>query len=376
MQLSYWEQTTFFENIDVLVVGSGIVGLTTAIELKTKSPKLKVVVLERGSLPSGASTKNAGFACFGSISELTEDLGQLGLDNLLNLVERRWKGLLQLRKIIGDQALGFKSLGGYELFLKNEDFEKYADKLSFFNQHLKPIIGQQDIFSVSNDKIKTFGFQKVNQLIFNGAEGQIHTGQMMKALLKIANEKGIDIINGVTVKEIQEENQQVIIETTNDWRLSTKKVVVAVNGFAKRLFPELKTSPARNQVLITKPIKKLPFEGTFHYNSGYYYFRNINNRILFGGGRNLALETETTDLFGNTKLIQGELSKMLKEIILPNTDYEIDQWWSGILGVGNTKEPIVKMYSDRIGVAVRLGGMGIAIGSLIGKEAAKMILEN
>ena len=138
----------------------------------------------------------------------------------------------------------------------------------------------------------------------------------------------------------------------------------------------MKTSPARNQVLITKPIKKLPFEGTFHYNSGYYYFRNINNRILFGGGRNLALETETTDLFGNTKLIQGELSKMLKEIILPNTDYEIDQWWSGILGVGNTKEPIVKMYSDRIGVAVRLGGMGIAIGSLIGKEAAKMILEN
>ena len=89
MQLSYWEQTTFFKNIDVIVVGSGIVGLTTAIELKAKSPKLKVVVLERGSLPSGASTKNAGFACFGSISELTNDLEEIGLDNLMNLVEIR-----------------------------------------------------------------------------------------------------------------------------------------------------------------------------------------------------------------------------------------------------------------------------------------------
>ena len=375
MQLSYWEQTTFFENIDVVVVGSGIVGLTTAIELKTKSPKLKVVVLERGSLPSGASTKNAGFACFGSVSELTNDLEQLGLDNLLNLVEMRWKGLQRLRQRIGDKALGFKAFGGYELFLKNDEFEKYADKISFFNQHLKSIIGTDNIFNISNDKIKTFGFQGVNQLIFNKAEGQIHTGQMMKALLRIANEKGVDIINGITVKEIHEEKQQVIIETMNNWRLSTKKVVVAVNGFAQRLFPELKVTPARNQVLITKPIKDLPFQGTFHYDSGYYYFRNIGNRILFGGGRNLALEAETTDEFGNTKLIQGELSKILAEIILPNTDYEIDQWWSGILGTGNTKEPIVKMYSDRIGIAVRLGGMGIAIGSLIGEQAAEMILK-
>ena len=242
MQLSYWEQTTFFKNIDVIVVGSGIVGLTTAIELKTKSPKLKVVVLERGSLPSGASTKNAGFACFGSISELTNDLEEIGLDNLMNLVEMRWKGLQRLRQRIGDKALGFKALGGYELFLKKEDFENHADKLSFFNQHLQSIIGTDDIFSHSTDKIKTFGFQNVNQLIFNSAEGQIHTGQMMKSLLKIATEKDVEIINGITVKEIHEENNQVIIETANNWKFTAKKVVVAVNGFAQRLFSELKVS--------------------------------------------------------------------------------------------------------------------------------------
>ena len=184
MNLSYWEQTTFFENIDIIVVGSGIVGVTTAIELKTKFPKLKIVVLERGSLPSGASTKNAGFACFGSISELTNDLEQVGLDKLLSLVEMRWKGLQRLRQRIGDKLLGFKAFGGYELFLNNENFEKHADKLSFFNKHLEEIIGTQNIFTISNEKIKSFGFKNVQQLIFNAAEGQIHTGQMMKALLK------------------------------------------------------------------------------------------------------------------------------------------------------------------------------------------------
>jgi len=74
MNLSYWELQTYFKNIDLTIIGSGIVGLTAAIESKKKFPSLKVIVLERGILPSGASTKNAGFSCFGSVSELLSDL--------------------------------------------------------------------------------------------------------------------------------------------------------------------------------------------------------------------------------------------------------------------------------------------------------------
>ena len=71
--LSYWEQNTWLNDIDVAVVGSGIVGLCCAIRLKERFPEKKIVVFERGQLPSGASTKNAGFACFGSTSELLDD---------------------------------------------------------------------------------------------------------------------------------------------------------------------------------------------------------------------------------------------------------------------------------------------------------------
>lgn len=74
MQLSYWEKEQYFRGNDLVVVGSGIVGLNAAIEYKLKYPRQKVLVLERGILPLGASTKNAGFACFGSVSELNDDL--------------------------------------------------------------------------------------------------------------------------------------------------------------------------------------------------------------------------------------------------------------------------------------------------------------
>ena len=103
MNLSYWEKESFFRNIDVAIIGSGIVGLSAAIRLKELSPKLEIMILERGSLPIGASTRNAGFACFGSLSEMIDDLNFHSEEEVFQLVEKRWKGLQLLRKNLGDK---------------------------------------------------------------------------------------------------------------------------------------------------------------------------------------------------------------------------------------------------------------------------------
>lgn len=377
MQLSYWEKESFLKNIDVAIIGSGIVGLSAAIRLKELSPKLKVLILERGSLPIGASTRNAGFACFGSMTELLDDLENQTEDAVFELVEKRWKGLLQLRKRVGDAALKFHNWGGYELFRKEDapDFQQCAAHIDFFNKNLKSIIGQKEVFKIQDPKIENFGFKKIEHLIHNQAEGQIHTGAMMAALLKIAQSKGIQILNGIFIKKIKDVEDGVELETNQDWQLKFKKVIVATNGFSKKLIPSQEVIPARNQVLITSPILNNPIQGTFHYDKGYFYFRNIDGRILLGGGRNLAKKEEETLEFGTTKFIQNALIDLLKNVILPDQKFEIESTWSGILGVGQSKKPIVEKISEHVVVAVRLGGMGIAIGSLVGEEGAELIFE-
>ena len=50
-QLSYWEKVTLLEEIDFLIVGSGIVGSACALELRRKNPDAKIVILERSYLP-------------------------------------------------------------------------------------------------------------------------------------------------------------------------------------------------------------------------------------------------------------------------------------------------------------------------------------
>ena len=116
MNYSYWELKEWFTNIDFTIVGSGIVGLNCAITLKKNHPKAKILILEKGILPQGASTKNAGFACFGSISEIIDDLNSHTEEEVFHLVQKRWEGLQLLRKNLGDTAIDFQQNKGFELF--------------------------------------------------------------------------------------------------------------------------------------------------------------------------------------------------------------------------------------------------------------------
>lgn len=370
MQLSYWELKNWFTNVDYTIVGSGIVGLHCALSLRERFPKAKILVLEKGILPQGASTKNAGFACFGSISEILDDLKTHSEEEVVALVKKRWDGLQLLRKRLGDEVIDFKPFGSYELFLKEEEafFEDCIQIIPFINEILKPIF-KANVFEKQVDR---FNFQNIfDYLIFNPFEGQIDTGNMMQALLKEATSKDILILNQQNVSSYQDLNDKVEV-VTNEISFTTNKLLFATNGFATQL-TEGKVQPARAQVLITKPIENLDIKGTFHLDKGYYYFRNVGNRILFGGGRNLDFKAETTTDLSQTKIIQDSLEQLLKNVILPKYDFEIEHRWSGIMGVGNHKKPIVEQLSENVYCGVRLGGMGVAIGSLIGQELAELL---
>jgi hypothetical protein len=375
-KLSYWERESFLKDIDVAIIGSGIVGLNAAIHLKKQRPKLEVAIFERGMLPTGASTRNAGFACFGSMTELLDDVQKMGEDAMLTVVEKRWRGLQALRSLVGDERLDFQMKGGYEMFTDDdEDTYSYClERMNDLNNKIGAITGAPEVYKTADHALSQFGFHGVQHLIINQQEGQVHTGKMMKSLLDIALECGVRLYNGVEITALEDSSQGVEIQTGFGWTLRVPRVLVAVNGFAKRLLPELPVVPARNQVLITKPIPGLKVEGCFHYDRGYYYFRNIDGRILLGGGRNLAQIEEQTDEFGPNELIRSSLAQLLRRVICPGLELEVDAWWTGILGTGTVKYPIVENVSENVAVAVRLSGMGVAIGTLIGQEGAELTL--
>ncbi|WP_226390372.1 NAD(P)/FAD-dependent oxidoreductase [Penaeicola halotolerans] len=374
--ISIWEKKHFV-SFDYLIIGGGIVGLSTAIHLKEHHPHAQVAILERGLFPSGASTKNAGFACFGSLTELLDDLAQTNSDTVLKTVESRWLGLQKLRSKLGDRHIDFQNHGGYEL-LGGADL-KALDQMQEINEWLKPLFGKA-VFSIQNEKIDQFGFSKnaVKSLVWNAFEGQIDTGLMMKSLHQLASELGVKIYTGAHLESYTLINNDVACQVNTlqgSYPLKTKSLIFCTNAFTKQHFPNLDIQPGRGMVMVTTPIKDLKFEGTFHIEKGYYYFRNYQSRLLIGGGRHLDFAGETSYDFGLNPKISSAIHQLIQEVILPDQAYEIDLSWSGIMAFGQSKSPIIQQLEPNVYAACRLGGMGVAIGWQVGETVAKLVLE-
>ncbi|MGB8704693.1 MAG: FAD-dependent oxidoreductase, partial [Gillisia sp.] len=141
MNFSYWEYSSWLSNIDFTIAGSGITGLNCALRLKERFPEANILILERGLLPNGASTKNAGFACFGSLSEILDDLESHSEAEVLQIIEQRIAGLELLRNNLGDANIDFQRHGGYELFSKEDKplFEDCKSNITNINRLLLPI---------------------------------------------------------------------------------------------------------------------------------------------------------------------------------------------------------------------------------------------
>lgn len=375
---SLWELESCYAPRDVVIAGGGMAGLWSAYYLKVQDPSLRIMVLERNIVPTGASTRNAGFACFGSVTELMQDVNECGKEKMLELVAMRYDGLRRINKVFEPQEIDYQRCGGYELITgKQYSSEKAIRKdIDWLNNSLEKVIQKKKVFKLADKKISRFNFQQTDHLVEAKLEGQLHPGKMVQALTRKLQGMGVVIRYGVELKAYEEAVEKVIIHTAVTDPFYTSQLLICTNGFASNLLSGTPIIPARGQVLVTSPVNDLPFKGTFHYDEGYYYFRNVGNRVLLGGARNTAFDEEQTSELNVSDSIQQELERFLHERILPRQNFTIDHRWSGIMGMGSTKFPTVRQLSASCFCLLGLGGMGVALAPVSGEQVAKMMVKN
>ena len=406
MAISVWEQSTYFAPKDLVIVGCGFVGLWTAYEAIQKNPKLNITILERGVIPSGASTRNAGFSCFGSVSELMYDVQLMGEAAMLETVKMRYDGLQRIQKVFKSKEIDYNQWGGYELFEGKKhvkdtkgkvsktnqgvseeasalyDISKLENDIAYLNKILAPALKTPKkngkylpIYTNVSKDIKKLGFQGIEALAFNQMEGQLNSAKLVLALQKAVQAKGVQILFSTEVKKFKSHNKGVTITTNLDAPIEAKQFIICTNGFAKQLMPSLDVVPARGQVFVTAPIKDLKFKGCFHFDEGYYYFRNLGNRLLLGGARNADFKNEKTYSLETSATIQNVLEKFMMERILPKGSKKpkIELRWSGTMGMGKIKKPIIEQLQPNVYCAVRMSGMGVAIAPIVAQRALKLM---
>jgi glycine/D-amino acid oxidase-like deaminating enzyme len=281
-----------------------------------------------------------------------------------------------IRKVFKNKEIDFSVCGGYELInpVSRERYNQLAAQTNWLNKQLSPVTGNKQTFEFADDKIRKFGFNNVAHLIRARQEGCLHPGKLCQKLLQKVQCMGVNVLTGIEVTNHESGANGVTLSTDKHFNLSAKKLIICTNAFARQLMPQINIIPCRGQVLVTSPIPSLRIEGTFHYEEGYYYFRNLGNRLLLGGARNSAIEQETTTEMNITDNIQQKLEAFISDRLLSGITYSITDRWSGIMGMGPEKMPVIQQVSDNVFCAVSMSGMGVALAPVAGKKIAAMVV--
>ncbi len=366
--ISFWEAETYFAPQDYIIVGAGLLGLWSAYELKQSLPNAKITILERGVIPTGASTRNAGFACFGSPTEMLSDIERMGEEEMWKLVEMRFKGIQKIRKVLGDEIIEFDGSGGFECYVNGKhNIIELENHIEYLNKGMQSITGIDNTFVWSNHKITEKGLTGFDGMVENKLEGGLHSGKLVRALTKKVQDMGVNMLWGTKVENWINDQNQVILNCT-EFSIKTFKLIIATNAFNSFITNKLKTIPARGQILLTLPMHGLKLSGTFHFDEGFYYFRNVGDRILLGGGRNISFEAEETTSFDTTELIQKSLESFLNQYIIKSGEIKIEYKWSGIMAFSQDKKPCITEVEPNVFSVICCNGMGVALSPIIAEK--------
>lgn len=369
---SYWQKEYLLPQADVTIIGAGLTGLFSAYFLSQKFKDAHIRILERGVVPDGASARNAGFACFGSPSELLDDAEAEGWDATLKRVQDRKSGLNQLVEICGQESIDYRPEDGFEVFTsaQAELFTRCREQLSELNQKVSEVLGFEP-YEIA--QITDFPFSNIEGVIRIRGEASLNSAKVLQQLLDLVRANGVEMHFNQDVQSYKPVDGGFDLFTAGRQWFS-RKLVFATNAFSSDFFKSEDFVPGRGQILLSQPLPHFKLSGSYHIERGYFYLRQVNDRLMLGGGRHLHPEVEkTTSLELNAK-IQTALEDLLRRL-LPDLELKIEQRWAGIMAFGsdNQKEPILKEMPDGSWLAARLGGMGIAMSSHLARSLSQQI---
>ena len=372
MEWSFWERDAFRKHYDIFIIGGGFSGLSTAYFLSKNNPKLSIAVLDQQIHQRKASTRNAGMACISSLSELLNDVESEGWDAVLSLIEKRWKGLELMRSLFPLEEIHYRDVKAGELFFEGQTYaaDKYLPRMEEANENLQSVVGKTYFSSAPG----FFPGHEKGHFVKHKKEGQLHPARLHRAWTKHCRDQGVDILEGLECMHCEKKRSGFEIRTQGPV-FSASKVLWATNGAVSSVYPEQDVKPVQNHVWVFSSQNPVSWEGNIHAESGYVYARNIGDQLLIGGARHQQ-DHRGKDLADSGEAIYSYLLDFARRFLWEDKDAHISEpiaHWTGYLGVGGKKEPILREIRDGEFILARLNGMGVALSSYLGREMANRI---
>lgn len=361
MTISHWQRSHTFtvpdSQTDVLIVGAGYVGLSTAWWITENSPGVKVTVIDRSRPGAGASGRNAGFLTKGSAFFYQSLAKQWGKERALEIFRFAETSLDLVNQNVLKSSPEIKSEKTASLTLTRK---------------------KSELEDLSSD----FGFEWTEEIpvklksTYEGAfrsepEYKINPMELIGSLRKSLEARKVQIIESSGAYDLFPDGVRTVMNT-----IKCKKVVLAVNGYA----PEFHNAFApfitanRAQMLAIETEDEFDASGLYYDPAERVYWRKSGEKaILIGGKRLLDEKNEQGDFEKVSPLIQEGLEDYIRNVLKLN--YKVIHRWSGIMGFTPHELPILMKVEAPIPTWFVGGfsGHGMGFGFHAGKEMSELV---
>lgn len=375
MSASFWlDRTPSVEKktFDVVIVGAGLTGLSTAYWLQKEDPTLKVAIIEKNRVAFGASGRNAGFVTCGSVEHFNRMISKHGLEQAVEI----WKfsetnlQLLQ-QEIIQDQGakIQFEKKGAFSLAAQETEFTELK-KVSEVMTSLKiptEIVEGGDI----EKRLGAVNFVGGIKYLGDASTNPVALLDLLRSKIKA------EIFESVEAFKIDNLPDGTKILKTDKGDFETSMVVLALNGYSANLHPYFrdKIFPTRGQCLMTEAVPRF-MEGPCYANFYLDYFRQIpTGELLIGGFRQIEKQTEVGYSDHITDLIQESLHKFVVTYLPKLSEAKVTHRWGGVMGFSKDGEPMVGSIPDDPAIYFAGGytGHGVGLAFNTGKTLVDLI---
>ncbi|HZF08136.1 MAG TPA: FAD-binding oxidoreductase [Thermoanaerobaculia bacterium] len=358
------------EEVDVAVIGGGIVGLSTAYWLGKAGRR--VVLLEAQSLAGRASGRNAGFLLTGSAEPYTALAASVGE----RAAQRFWETSQENRELLRAEVL--------DPVRVDCEFLPEGSWLTAL-----PDTGQEEALRESGERLVALGFDlswreaaevrrvsgsaRLGGALYQPRDGGLDPVRLCRGLARLS---GAEIRTGFPVRALEPVGERVRL-VSDAGHLLARRVVLALNAYVAELVPGLAAEirPVRAQMLATAPGPR-PLPGVWYVNEGYEYLRQLpDGTLLLGGCRWAARDTEVGTLETPTGTVQGALERFLAESFPQFADRPICHRWAGTMAltadglprIGTVPEIPAALY------AAGMNGHGMSLGFATGRYLARRV---
>ncbi|KAK5099203.1 hypothetical protein LTS08_005783 [Lithohypha guttulata] len=433
--VSYWQQPPdeiadlrstpeLPQDVDIVIVGSGVSGSSIAYNLLSANRKLRIVMLEARQAASGASGRNGGHTKTATYRSFSENVAAVGEDEAIRISQLEYDCMAAVHAFAKEKNIqcDAKRCDTVDIFYDKDHLVEARQSVTL----MEKLIGDshpcsKHTFYSSEDTAKQFYAENSLGCIKYEA-GSLSAYKFTIGVLKLALALTLNLQTNTVATSISKSNtdgKTIWTIDTPRGTIKTPTLILATNGYTAHLLPQVKEVivPFRGVVTAQRPGKSMPHAGnlpttySFVYKEGYEYMitrpaiqsslpppnghvsdgpgadTDSAYDIVIGGGLTKTPDLgrsefhTTDDTFTN---IPGSISSYLYDC---TADFFGSNWgadhpqrirhlWSGIMGYSADGHPLVGAYPGEPGLWLDASfqGHGMVLCFLCAKAVTQMIL--